>query len=272
MSSSSSSTSPASTHSSNRTSVVHPTAAILVIGNEILSGRTQDINLAYMAKGLAGHGIRVGEARIIPDIEAVIVNTLNELRASNTYVFTTGGIGPTHDDITADCVALAFDVDIGIHPDASARLMSYWSERNIEPNDDRLRMARIPDGATLIDNPISVAPGFRLQNVHVMAGVPRIMQAMFDSILPGLQRGAVIDSVSVMCDLGEGTIASPLRALQQQFPDIDLGSYPGRMPVGDGEKFTVNLVARGTDEKQLQVVKQALVDLVGNANGNIIDA
>lgn len=259
-----------STSSDSLTGGATPTAAILVIGNEILSGRTQDINIAYMAKGLAQHGIRVNEARVIPDIDVVIVNTLNELRANNTYVFTTGGIGPTHDDITADCVAQAFGVDIGIHPEAEARLMSYWSERNIQPNSDRLRMARIPDGATLIDNPVSAAPGFCLHNVFVMAGVPRIMQAMFDSILPGLQRGAVIDSVSVLCDLGEGTIASPLRALQQLYPDIDLGSYPGKMPRVDGEKFTVNLVARGTDKKQLQEVEQALIELVSNANGNIV--
>jgi len=245
----------------------NPTAAILLIGNEILSGRTQDLNLAYMGKALAAHGIRISEARIIPDIESVIVETLNHLRSTNSYVFTTGGIGPTHDDITADCVANAFGVHIDVREDAKRLLLAYWDERDIEPNEDRLRMARIPEGAILIDNPVSAAPGFVLENVFVMAGVPRIMQAMFDSILPGLQHGDVIDSVSVLCDLGEGTIASPLRALQEQYPDLDLGSYPGRK---DG-KSRVFLVARGTDTAKLESVKKQLQDLVKQCGGEILN-
>jgi len=244
-----------------------PTAAVLLIGNELLSGRTQDTNLAYMGKALAAHGIQLCEARIIPDDEAVIVGTLNTLRANCTYVFTTGGIGPTHDDITADCIAKAFNVDIGIHAEAEQRLLAYWAERDVKPNADRLRMARIPHGADLIDNPVSAAPGFRMHNVYVMAGVPRIMQAMFDSILPGLQRGPVIDSVSVKCDLGEGTIASPLRALQEQYPDVDLGSYPGKM---DG-KFSVALVGRSADSEKLKAVEQALRSLVADAGGNLLE-
>jgi len=243
-----------------------PSAAIILIGNELLSGRTQDTNLAYMAAGLASHGIRVVETRIIPDDESVIVETLNTLRKANTYVFTTGGIGPTHDDITADCIAKAFSVAIDIHPEAQRRLLAYWSERNIQPNDDRLRMARIPEGAELIDNPVSVAPGFCIGNVYVFAGVPRIMQAMFDSVLPDLHRGAVIDSVSVQCNLGEGTIAAPLRALQERYPKVDLGSYPGKM---DG-KYRVTLVARSSDKQQLDEVAQALATLVGDAGGEII--
>ena len=243
------------------------TAAVVVIGNEILSGRTQDINLTYMAKGLAGHGIRLSEARIIPDIESVIVDTINALRSTNSYVFTTGGIGPTHDDITADCIAKAFGVDIDIHPESEKRLLAYWKERDIQPNSDRLRMARIPHGAHLIDNPVSAAPGFQLENVYVMAGVPRIMQAMFDSILPLLQAGAVIESVSVSCNLGEGTIASPLRALQERFPDVDLGSYPGEV---DG-KFRVTLVGRSADKAQLKKIDLQLRQLIKNAGGELLE-
>ena len=243
------------------------TAAVLVIGNEILSGRTQDINIAYMANGLAGHGIHLREARIIPDIETVIVDTVNTLRANYTYVFTTGGIGPTHDDITADCIAKAFDVDIGIHSEAEKRLLEYWNERDIQSNSDRLRMARIPHGAQLIDNPVSAAPGFCKENVYVMAGVPRIMQAMFDSILPTLKQGAIIGSVSLTCDLGEGTIATPLRALQERFPDVDLGSYPGRK---DG-KFRVTLVGRSADKDQLRRIDLQLRQLINDAGGKVID-
>ena len=254
----------ASQHNANLSA---PTAAVLLIGNEILSGRTQDLNLAYMAKGLSDHGIRLSEARVIPDDESVIVDTLNTLRRANTYVFTTGGIGPTHDDITADCVANAFNIGIDIHPEAQNILLAYWAERDVEPNADRLRMARIPDGASLIDNPVSAAPGFCVENVYVMAGVPRIMQAMFDSVLPGLQRGEVISSVSVTCDLPEGTIASPLRALQEQFPDVDLGSYPGKL----AGKYKVSLVGRSSDADQLQQVEQALYRLVETAGGNVLE-
>lgn len=243
-----------------------PTAAILLIGSELLSGRTQDINLAFMAKALAAHGIRLNQARIIPDDEAVIVDTVNTLRTESTYVFTTGGIGPTHDDITADCIAKAFQVGIGIHPEAKARLLSYWSQRDIEPNEDRLRMARIPEGGELIDNPVSAAPGFRVDNVYVLAGVPRIMQAMFNSILPELQRGLVIDSVSVKCNLGEGTIAAPLRDLQSRFPDVDLGSYPGGK-----ENAFLTLVARSDDQAQLAEVQQALNKLIEGVGGKVLD-
>ena len=266
MSNSPSSESPSQTGDSFAPELPAPSAAILLIGNELLSGRTQDTNLAYMAKGLAGHGIRLREAKIIPDEPDIIVAAVNHFRTAHTYVFTTGGIGPTHDDITADCIAEALGVGIDINDEAKQRLLAYWAERGVEPNNDRLRMARIPFGASLIDNPISAAPGFRIQNVHVFAGVPRIMQAMFDSVLPELQRGSVIDSVSVMCDLGEGTIAAPLRALQAKFPAVDLGSYPGKM---DG-KFSVTLVARSTNKTELETVEQALKQLVQDANGSVI--
>jgi len=243
-----------------------PTAAVILIGNELLSGRTQDTNLAYMAKALAGHGIRLCEARIIADDESVIVDTVNTLRSSNTYVFTTGGIGPTHDDITADCIAKAFQVDIGIHPEAQQRLLDYWSQRGIEPNDDRLRMARVPHGANLIDNPVSAAPGFQIENVHVLAGVPGIMQAMFDTLLPELQTGPVINSISLKCDLGEGVIAAPLRKLQSRYPDVDLGSYPG----GLNNAF-VSIVARSDDAALLSDVHSALQVMVESIGGAVLD-
>lgn len=242
-----------------------PTAAVLLIGNELLSGRTQDINLAFIAKRMDGHGVRLREARVIPDIPAVIVSSLNELRARYTYVFTTGGIGPTHDDITADCVAEAFGVALPHHPEAESRLMAYFKARDIEPNEDRLRMARIPEGASLVDNPVSAAPGFRMDNVFVFAGVPRIMQAMLDSVMPQLQSGAVMHSVTVACNLGEGAVASALRELQDHHPNVDIGSYPGKLQ----DTFRLSLVARGTDQAELNAVASALEHAIESLGGQI---
>lgn len=242
-----------------------PTAAVLLIGNELLSGRTKDINLAHIAESLVGRGIRLLEARIIADIPQAIVTALNELRANHDYVFTTGGIGPTHDDITADCVAEAFGVDLPINPEARAVLQAFCDEREIELNEDRLRMARIPTGASLIDNPVSAAPGFRMDNVFVMAGVPRIMQAMLASILPDLRTGPIMHSISVGCDLGEGTVASALRALQEAHPAVEIGSYPGKT----GQLGRLSLVARGTDEAELDVVRQALTEMVSALGGQL---
>lgn len=242
-----------------------PTASVLLIGNELLSGRTRDANLQYIGECLSALGIRITGAHIIPDIPHEIVRTVNYLRARNTYLFTTGGIGPTHDDITADCIAEAFDVELPINVEAEALLLEYWKERNIEPNDDRMRMARIPLGASLIDNPVSAAPGFCMENVYVMAGVPKIMQKMLDSVLPSLEKGPQITSVSVACDLGEGTIAASLRALQQEFTDIDLGSYPGAVT----EKHKVSLVARGTDKAQLATVEKRLHQMVKELGGSV---
>ena len=237
-----------------------PTAAVLLIGNELLSGRTQDTNLAYIAKRMVERGIRVGEARVISDTPAVIVNAVNELRKSHTYVFTTGGIGPTHDDITADCIAEAFDVPLPINTEAKAILLAYYAERDVEINDDRLRMARIPEGALLVDNSVSAAPGFQMQNVFVFAGVPRIMQAILDSILPRLGTGEVVHSITVFCHLGEGTIAAKLRALQERYPNVDIGSYPGKMH----EDHRLSLVARGTDESELARVEIDLEKMIAN--------
>lgn len=242
-----------------------PTAAVLLIGNELLSGRTQDINLAFIAKRMDGHGVRLREARVIPDIPAVIVSSLNELRARYTYVFTTGGIGPTHDDITADCVAEAFGVALPHHPEAESRLMAYFKARDIEPNEDRLRMARIPEGASLVDNPVSAAPGFRMDNVFVFAGVPRIMQAMLDSVMPQLQSGAVMHSVTVACNLGEGAVASALRELQDHHPNVDIGSYPGKLQ----DTFRLSLVARGTDQAELDAVASSLRHTIESLGGQI---
>lgn len=236
----------------------NPTAAVLLVGNELLSGRTQDINLAYIAKRMVEKGIRLREARVISDTADVIVDSINELRQRYTYVFTTGGIGPTHDDITADCVAEAFGVTLPINDEAKSILLAYYAERNIEPNEDRLRMARIPTGALLVDNPVSAAPGFQMQNVFVFAGVPRIMQAMLDSVLPRLDEGEVLHSVTVFCELGEGVVAAPLRVLQAQHPTVDIGSYPGKMQ----DNYRLSLVARGADKEQLSQIKAALEKII----------
>lgn len=243
-----------------------PTAAVLLIGNELLSGRTQDINLAYIAKCMVAKGIRLQEARMIQDVPEVIISSVNELRDRHTYVFTTGGIGPTHDDITADCVAHAFGVELPIHPEAKARLLAHFKAINVESNEDRMRMARIPEGATLVDNDVSAAPGFRLDNVFVFAGVPRIMQSMLDSVLPDLESGPVLHSVTVICNLGEGAVATPLRKLQENYPSVDLGSYPGK--VADG--FRLSLVARSTDESELDQVKTALQQLIVDQGGKLL--
>ena len=242
-----------------------PTAAVILIGNELLSGRTQDINLQYIAAKLSTHGITLRETRIIPDDKDIVVDAVNTLRNANDYLFTTGGIGPTHDDITADCIASAFGVALPIHPVAEQLLLAYFKERDIQPNEDRLRMARIPEGGQLIDNPVSAAPGFNIGNVFVMAGVPRIMQAMFDSVLPSLAKGPTILSVSVTCNLGEGTLAASLRELQARFPMLDLGSYPGKF---EGA-LRVMLVARGTDTDAMGQIEDELKSLITALGGDI---
>ncbi len=232
-----------------------PTAAVLVIGNEILSGRTQDTNLRFLAQRLAERGVRLAEARVIPDIPEVIVATVNELRARHTMLFTTGGIGPTHDDITSECVAAAFGVPWEPHPEAWARM-----ERSYKPgefNPARQRMATMPRGASLIDNPISNAPGFTIGNVHVLAGVPRIMQAMFDSLAPGLPGGTPIAARAVHAlGVSEGRIAEPLGTVQAHYPAVDIGSYPFYRPSGNG----VAIVAKGTDPARLEA---AIAEVAG---------
>lgn len=220
----------------------NPTACLLVIGNEVLSGRTQDANIKFLATGLGELGIPLREVRVIPDVPQTIIDTVNEVRAKFDYVFTTGGIGPTHDDITSECVAAAFGVPWEPHPEAWARM-----ERAYKPgefNAARQRMATMPRGASLIDNAMSVAPGFQIGNVYVMAGVPRVMQSMFEWLAPRLQGGARIQQRAVHAlGLAEGLIAEGLSAIQQRFPDLDIGSYPFYRPTGNG----VSLVAKGTD-------------------------
>ncbi len=224
----------------------NPIACLLVIGNEVLSGRTQDLNIKFIATGLGEIGIPLREVRVIPDVHDTIVTTVNECRARFDHVFTTGGIGPTHDDITSECVAAAFGVPWERHPEAWARM-----ERHYEPgqfNAARQRMATMPRGATLIDNAVSIAPGFTIGNVHVMAGVPRIMQAMFTALAPTLQGGTPVQSRAVhAAGLLEGSIAEGLGAIQDRYPALDLGSYPYYRLNGNG----VALVAKGTDTAAL---------------------
>ena len=228
------------------------TAAVLVIGDEILSGRTQDTNTNYIARQLATLGIDLKEARVVGDVEDEIAAALNALRARYTYVFTTGGIGPTHDDITADAVAKAFGVGIDYHPEAMALLAARYKQG--EFNDMRKRMARIPDTATLVKNSVSTAPGFHIGNVFVMAGVPMIMRAMMEDIMPRLKRGAVVHSATVGARIGEGRIAEGLMRIQKDFPDLALGSYPYYRDDG----FGVQLVARGRDAAKVEAAARAV--------------
>ena len=237
----------------------NPTAAMLVIGDEILSGRTRDSNMHFLATELTNHGIPLREARVVPDDHTTIVAALNSLRAAHDHVFTSGGIGPTHDDITADAVAAAFGVNIDIRADAHALLAAHYARAGLEFNAARQRMARIPDGATLIDNPVSTAPGFTLGNVHVMAGVPNIFQAMVASVLPTLTGGPPLLSQSLQVNRGEGDIAADFGTLAADFPDLSMGSYPF---IRNGAHGT-NLVIRGTDAARIDAAMTRLAALVG---------
>lgn len=240
------------------------TAAILVIGDEILSGRTKDKNIGYIAEYLTGIGIDLREVRVVPDVQAEIVTAVNALRARYTHVFTTGGIGPTHDDITADAVAVAFGVPIDVDPRALALLRERIPQGDL--NEARLRMARIPAGATLIANPVSKAPGFSLGNVHVMAGVPAIMQAMLDSLAPSLVTGRKVHSRSISAGMREGDIASPFATLQARFPDVTMGSYPTFDPaIGP---VTV-LVLRSRDEARLAEAATAVEAMVAEVRASL---
>lgn len=234
-----------------------PTACLLVIGNEVLSGRTQDANIRHLAVRLGEIGIPLREVRVIPDVPETIIGAVNECRARFDHVFTTGGIGPTHDDITSECVAAAFGVPWEPHPEAWARLERHLGAERF--NAARQRMATVPRGATLIDNPVSVAPGFTVGNVHVMAGVPRIMQAMFETLAPRLQGGTPVASRAVHAiSLLEGDLAEGLEAIQGRYPALDLGSYPFYRATGGG----VALVAKGTDPAALDACIAEVTDLV----------
>jgi molybdenum cofactor synthesis domain-containing protein len=238
------------------------TACIVVIGNEILSGRTSDANIAYLAGELGKLGVRVMECRVIPDVEATIVATINEVRARFDYVFTTGGIGPTHDDITADSIARAFGVGISEHPEAVARMSRHYGDPALF-TPARRRMARVPHGATLVDNPISVAPGFQMENVFTFAGIPMIVESMFQSMKHRLVGGDPVLSRTVRTNLPEGVIAEPLGALQKRFEDLDIGSYPGFR----AGKVSVSLVLRGTDDARLVAAASELIDTIHQMKG-----
>jgi len=231
------------------------TASVLVIGDEILSGRTQDTNTNNIARFLTGLGIDLKEVRVVGDVEAEIVAALNALRAVYDVVFTTGGIGPTHDDITADSVAKAFGVGIGYHPEVYAMLEARYPPG--EFNDMRKRMARIPDGASLVANPISAAPGFHLGNVYVLAGVPMVMRAMLEQIAPQLPHGPTVRSVTVEASIPEGTIAPGLAQLQKAHPEVAIGSYPFYRE-GAPQPFGAQLVLRSRDTDALERTAAAL--------------
>ncbi|MEI6098552.1 MAG: molybdopterin-binding protein [Alphaproteobacteria bacterium] len=237
----------------------NPTAAMLVIGDEILSGRTRDSNMHHLAGQLTERGITLCEVRVVADDRAAIVAGINALRAAFDHVFTSGGIGPTHDDITADAIADAFGVAITHRPDAMKLLGDYYGGRNIEFNAARQRMARIPVGATLIDNPVSIAPGFTLGNVHVMAGVPKIFEAMLAGVLPTLTGGALLLSRTLRLMRGEGEIATAFADFAAQYPDLSMGSYPFNLN-GD---YGTNLVIRGTDPARLDEALARLNALLG---------
>lgn len=241
------------------------TACLIVIGNEILSGRTQDTNLNWLAKELGKLGIRLLECRVIPDIPDVIVETVTACRARYSYVFTTGGIGPTHDDITAENIARAFGVKLVRHPEALRRLEKHY-ENPSDLTPARLKMADVPEGASLIDNPVSAAPGFKIGNVHVMAGVPRIMQAMFDSFKGTLAGGPPIISQSVSVYLTEGIIAEGLTHIQSANPDVEIGSYPFVRLA----RLGTSLVTRGTDAAAVERVTSELKAFLLSLNGEVV--
>ncbi len=227
--------------------MTNPTAAMLVIGDEILSGRTRDANMHHLAGQLTDVGIDLKEVRVVSDDRAAIILAVQVLSELYDHVFTSGGIGPTHDDITADCIADAFGSPIDIREDARSILAAHYERAGTDLNEARLRMARIPDGAALIENPVSAAPGFTMGNVHVMAGVPSVFQAMVATVLPTLTGGQPLVSRTLRIDRGEGDIAGPLGALAAAHPDLSIGSYPFQK---DG-RYGSNVVIRGVDAGQV---------------------
>lgn len=231
-------------------------AALLILGNEILSGRTVDANTPWIAERMTERGILLAEVRIIPDVDHLIISSVNELRAKYDYVFTTGGIGPTHDDITAECVAKAFGVPLVRDPEAYEMLENYYGIEDLTPA--RAKMALVPQGAALIPNPVSGAPGFICENVHVMAGVPRIMQSMMDHVLNQIKNGKPILSNSISCSLPESKIADDLGQLQARYPDVDIGSYPHYRSGMVG----LSLVLRGTHNENLDLATSEVIAII----------
>ena len=251
--------------------MANPTACILIIGNEVLSGRTRDANIQFLATELGQLGIPVREVRVIPDDPLTIIGTVNETRRKFTHVFTTGGIGPTHDDITSECIARAFSVPWEPHPVAWKRMADFYAAQTPPSafNEARQRMATMPRGCVLIENEATIAPGFSMENVHVMAGVPRIMQAMFRALSPKLERGEAIVSATVHADgVFEGGIAAALAGVQLAHPNLDIGSYPyfRPMPVRGG----VALVAKGTDAEDVALAADEIEALLIEAGGKPI--
>lgn len=231
-------------------------AALIAIGNEVLSGRTQDTNTHWLAQKLTGRGIRPAEIRVVPDDKDMIIAAVNELRARCDYVITTGGIGPTHDDMTAEAIAGAFDVPYELHDKAHKVLLEFYGEEDL--TETRLKMAWMPTSAELIDNPVSAAPGFRIENVFVLAGVPKIMQAMFDRVAELMQGGAPVLSNTVTCGLPESVMAPGLKDLQDRYPAIEIGSYPHYRGGVQG----LSLVLRGTNVEVLETATNDLVSLI----------
>lgn len=232
------------------------TASLIIIGNEILTGRTQDANTAWLAQQLLTKGIRLMEVRIIPDTEEAIIKTVNELRQSFDYIMTTGGIGPTHDDITAECIAKAFGKKLELNDAAFKILLDYYGEEDF--TDARKKMAMIPETAILIDNPVSAAPGFNLENVFVMAGVPKIMRAMFDHIIEMIEVGDPVLSNTVTCGLPESVIAPDLTSLQEEYSSIEIGSYPHYR----GGVLGLSIVLRGVNENTLDEATKKVIEAV----------
>jgi molybdenum cofactor synthesis domain-containing protein len=232
----------------------NPTAAMIVIGDEILSGRTRDSNMHHLAGQLTSVGIDLKEVRMIGDERGTIIAAVQAMSKAYDTVFTSGGIGPTHDDITADCIAAAFDKHIDVRDDARAILAAHYARSGTELNEARLRMARIPDDAILIDNPVSAAPGFTLENVHVMAGVPSVFEAMVATVLPTLTGGAPLLSATMRIDRGEGDIAGPLGQIAKDHPALSIGSYPFQK---DG-KYGAHIVIRGSNQADIDAAMKKL--------------
>ena len=243
------------------------TAAALIIGNEILSGRTHDVNLKYLGVELNKLGIQIREARVVPDIEDEIIEAVNHCRSKFDYVFTTGGIGPTHDDITADCVAKAFGQKLIHHPVAEKMLRERIIKMGNEVTEARLRMARTPEFAELLINEVSGAPGFKVENVFVMAGIPRVMQAMFGAAVPFLERGVTMISNTIGSYVAEGTIATQLSLLQDDYPDLDIGSYPFYFDGRPGSNF----VLRGPEQDRILEASERLYNLIISLGGKPVE-
>ena len=238
-------------------------ASILVIGNEILSGRTKDKNIGYIAEKLSEYGINLKEARVIADSKEEIKRNVLELSFKYDYVFTSGGIGPTHDDITTESIAYALNLELEINKEALKRLENHYHGTDIKLNSSRRKMAIIPKGAILIDNPVSAAPGFKINNIYVMAGIPRIMQSMLDNILSTLKKGPKNHSQTISCSLGEGTIAEGIKNIQDGYPNVDIGCYP----FFKAGNFGVSIVIRSIKKEEISNVLTKVKSLITELGG-----